>query len=37
VSVGAPGRAADVHVDPEFPIDGSETTGALAIYDAARA
>jgi hypothetical protein len=33
VSVGAAGRAAEVRIDPEFPVDGSETIGALGTYD----
>ena len=33
VSVGNAGRLADIRIDAEFPVDGSETVSALATYD----
>ena len=33
VGVGAGGMTAEVRVDPEFPVDGSEAVAALGTYD----
>lgn len=33
VAVGDGGRAAEVRVDPQFPVDGSEPVAALGTYD----
>jgi parallel beta helix pectate lyase-like protein len=33
IAVAADARSADVRIDPEFPVDGSETVQAIATYD----
>ncbi len=33
IAVAAGARSADVRIDPEFPVDGSETVQAISTYD----